>query len=58
MPMNAPKLLWTSPIASQEIEDGPEFLVQPGCVVLRIRGEGRADWIELHFRNVLRAAFT
>jgi hypothetical protein len=56
--MNAPKLLWTSPIASQEIEDGPELLVQPGLVVLRYRGEGRTDWIELRFRNILRAAFT
>jgi hypothetical protein len=57
-PMSGPKLLWTSPIASQEIEDGPELIVQPGRVVLRYRGEGHADWIELRFRDILSATFT
>src|SRR5947209_11293711 len=56
--MSTPKLLWTSPIASQEIEDGPELLVQPGLAVLRYRGEEHADWIELRFRNILSAVFT
>jgi hypothetical protein len=58
LPMTTPNLLWTSPIASQEIVDGPELLVQPGCVVLRYRGDGRSDWIELRFGNILCVVFT
>ena len=56
--MSAPKLLWTSPIASQEIQDGPELMVCPGRVVLRYRGEGQSDWIELRFKDILSVIFT
>jgi hypothetical protein len=56
--MSAPKLLWTSPITSQELVDGPELLVQPGRVVLRYRGEDQVDWFELRFGNILCAVFT
>ena len=57
-PIAPPTLLWTSPIASQDIEDGPDLLVQPGRVLLRFRGEGRSDWIELRFQDIFRAMFT
>lgn len=56
--MIALNILWTSPIASQEIEDGPELLVQPGCVVLRYRGDGCSEWTELRFRDIMSAVFT
>lgn len=56
--MTTQNLLWTSPIASQEIADGPEFLVQIGGALLRFRGEGDAAWIEVRFRDILSAAFT
>jgi hypothetical protein len=56
--MSAPNLIWTSPIPSQEIEDGPELLIEPGHVILRYRGEGQSNWVELRFRDILAVLFT
>ena len=56
--MSESNILWTSPIASQDITEGPELVVQPGRVALRFRGEVESRWVELRFRNNLLVVFT
>jgi hypothetical protein len=51
------KIIWTSPIASQEIIEGPEALLQPGKLVIRFRFEDDV-WHELSFAEVLKFVFT
>jgi hypothetical protein len=51
------KTIWTSPIASQEIVDGPEVLLRPGKLTIRFSTE-EGVWHELSFADVLKFTFT
>ena len=51
-----PKTVWTSPIASQEIVDGPEVQLRPGKLTIRFSSEDA--WHELSFGEVLKFTFT
>lgn len=49
--------LWKSPIASQEIVEGPEVLLRPGKLTIRFGAEDGV-WHELSFNDVLKFGFT
>lgn len=49
--------LWKSPIASQEIVEGPEVLLRPGKLAIRFGAEDGV-WHELSFSDVLKFTFT
>jgi hypothetical protein len=50
--------IWTSPIASQEIVDGPEATIFHARAVIRFRGEDEGEWHQIGFSDVVKFVFT
>jgi len=51
------RVIWTSPVASQAIVDGPEAALTPGKAVIRFRAED-GDEQQISFVDILKFVFT
>jgi hypothetical protein len=52
------QVVWTSPLASQEIVEGPHVTLSPGVAIIRFVGESDTESHEISFVDVQAFLFT